>query len=100
MIAAKNFELVNSKIFAKNNKLPTLVIKLGSYEQNQAAKIFGATINGNETYVNNNEVTNSLDTANAGIDAPSYTVAENVFYNWKVNLKENDVFINNKELTE
>ena len=92
VLGAEEFNLLNSKVLATNNTEDVPVMKFGGYGYPGPTKVFGVTLKDNEIQVKNEERITTLDTANAGVDAPSYTIEGNTFYNGKLNLKENDRF--------
>jgi hypothetical protein len=94
---AKKFILLNNNLQAGKLTNSSSIIKLGTSNQSPT-KIFDVTIKGNT--IRTNIVTIGIDTLNAGLNAPSYTIEDNKLYNAKLKLKANDRNVNNKELNE
>jgi hypothetical protein len=60
------------------------------------ATVMGATIKGNT--ITTNIQAKGISTLDAGIGAPVYNIQENILYHAKLDLKADDININNKEL--
>lgn len=95
---AKSFNLINSTINIINNEdAITPVVKIGVYGDEGLSRIDSVTIKGNEI-ISNDAIHHLyiIDTKNAGINAPSYIIENNIIYNGELNLKENDFNLNNQ----
>lgn len=97
-IQAKDISVINNQFFAKNltsDYHP--IIKLGRYAwSNRKSQVFGGTIKGNEIHTANQE--KGIDTAGAGMNAPSFNIEDNILYNAKLLVKDGDIQSNNKIL--
>ncbi|RST72571.1 right-handed parallel beta-helix repeat-containing protein [Siminovitchia acidinfaciens] len=94
VLGAKNFELLDNKVLAKNNSNNAPLIKIGPYGNPIHTNVFGVTIKGN--ILQTNKENSAIDTSNAGTDAPPYMVENNTIYNGKLEMSEKDLNRNNK----
>jgi hypothetical protein len=95
---AKNFNLINSTILAKNNTNNAPIVKFGPYGYPKATNIFGITMKGNTMTTKTGVEVIGIDTSNAGTDAPKYFFENNTLNNAKLNLTPKDVNLNNEEV--
>jgi hypothetical protein len=95
---AKNFNLINSTILAKNNTKNAPIVKFGPYGYPKATKIFGISMKGNTMTTKPGMEVIGIDTSNAGTDAPKYIFESNTLHNAKLNLTPKDVNLNNEEV--
>jgi LysM repeat protein len=98
---AKNFNMIDSILHFDNNTVTYApLIKFGPYGYPKDTNILGVTMKGNTIYTKKGVNVSTIDTTNAGIDAPSYDFENNIIYNGKLSLKSNDINLNNTILNK
>lgn len=94
---AKEFNLLNSSIFAENHEMAdNPLIKIGPYGLPKATQIFDVTLRGNSIHGKKGASIIGVDTSNAGTDTPPYVIENNTLFNTMIKLKANDLNRSNR----
>src|SRR5690625_80756 len=90
ILGAKDFQLLDSVVLAKNNTIKHApIIKFGPYGYPKPTNIAKVSVKGNEIQTKKGVI--AIDTTNAGSDAPPYYVENNKIVNGLLYLSEKDI---------
>jgi len=94
--AAQRFSLVDSTIDATTNQNTNFsLVKIGTNDEQGEATVHDVLLQNNRFYAP--FAMEGVTTIDAGIDAPAYTISDNVLYNATIHAKENDILQGNQE---